>query len=763
MPDSDRRRYLLRLLDQHHRRSISFGDLPSITNTLHQLGESLDYDDLAFLSQRISQHTGGGFAPPSYLVRFIAELLASREALTVLDPDAGEGWLATRVRSLGHATEVVAVTENEMATWLADILRLNRLTIQAYDPTGSFHAIVSMPPVFGGRQERRQTPDGRREIRDELGLLRILDVSELLASDGLIAWIVPPRFAFNNSPRSVRRNLRHFGLHLSGLLQIPPGTFAPTTSIGFELALIERTSYENLFVAALPEDNASQDELVDRFRLRKEGPQPNQGRLVTEKTFFGLGALEAVERARRLSERKGLNEIACSEVIVEINRPLRHGPDFERLPHHSDAVYLSEMARTDATTDQEKLPERLKSYLQLIVHRDKVHPEYLAGLFNTPLGHAIREAASSGYTIPRISRERLLKTMLYLPPLDDQEYAVEVFDSIHLMQMELDELREQVWERPRHVSEIRDRVSQVNHEDRFQDWVELLPFPLASILRAYHAVDQNEKDKYERMLHFFEALSAFVAIVHLSALRRDDTILIDFREQMAKAFQRQRYNWQKPTFGMWCAVIESAAPIVRKMLNGKEEDQPRVMALYELADLKPIEFLVARPLLALLQRTNSLRNRWSGHGGAVSNNEAVNRHNEITDELNNFRSLCGSVFLRYQSIEPREPTILPGPVFRCPARRIMGSNPQFEHINVELLNAPVTGGLYLHNPGHTRALELLNLVQIRQSPQPVCYFYNRIDSTGSHLVSYHFGEQPDVTDSEGNIDTLIADLSSTPV
>lgn len=552
MPNAERQRYLWRILDQR-RGSIPIGDLQSLANALEQLGESLDYDDLAYLAQRINRGFGGAFTPPTYLCRFVAELLASREALTILDPVAGEGWLAARISSLGRASQIVAVTNNTLAPWLAQTLHLHRLTITHQDPDGRhFDAIVSMPPVFGGRREQRQTPGGTRAVSDEPGLLRMLDVASCLSEGGLIAWIVPPKFAFGNSQNSVRRNLRHYGLHLSGLLQIPSGAFSPTTSIGFELALIERTSQDDLFVAGIPEDSAAQDELIARLRQRVEGPQPNQGRLVQEKSFYGLAALEAAERARRLAERRGLVATSFSDVIVEINRPRRsrEGGGIERPSHHPDAVYLPEMAKTDATTQQDQLPERLQSYLQLIVRRDKVDPEYLAGLLNTPLGHAIRESSSGGNVIPRISPDRLKAATVFLPPSRDQDNAVLVLNSIQLMRLELNELEAQVWERPRRVAEVQERVSRINHEDRFQDWVETLPFPLASILRAYHAVDRTDKEKYERLLHFFEALAAFVATVHLSALRGDSTVFLTFRERMASVFAKEHYAWSHPTFGM---------------------------------------------------------------------------------------------------------------------------------------------------------------------------------------------------------------------
>ncbi len=754
--EMQRRRDLWRLLDQN-RGQISFASLPTIVEGLEQLGEALDYNDLASLSQHLSRHLGGrSIAAPSHVCRFISELLASRESLSVLDPVAGEGWLAARISSIGHAMSVVAVTEDAQANWLADKLQLNKLVITADEPSTKFDAIVSLPPV-GLQRERRTLGNGKTEIYDVASLIRMLESAELLSEDGFVAWVVSPRFAYDNSSRSVRKNLHRFGLHLSGLLQIPRKDFSHA-SVDFELALIERTPRDKLFVGRISEDQAAQDELITRFRARKNGPQSSQGRLVKVGNFFGLDALEAEERARRLSERRGMNSVLGSIAIVEINRPRHRGREFERYLAHPDAVYLPEMARTDAATDQDALPENLKYYLQLIVDREQVHPEYLAGLLNTPLGHAIRESATKG-VIPRIDGGRFLEATLYLPPLADQLRATEALDSIGLLLVELKELREQVWERPRKVEDTKDRIASINHEDRFKDWVETLPFPLASILRAYDAVERTKRQKYERLLHFFEALAAFTAPVHLSALRNDQSLWQDLREKLGIAFESQNFTWSRPTFGMWRAVIESAAPLVRGMLNDKDT-QAHVMSLYETADEKPIQFLVAKSLIALLQKTNPLRNRWSGHGGAVSDGEAATRHEEIAEHLNTFRTRCGPLFLRYQTIEPREPKILPGPVFQCPVRVVMGSNPQFEHVDVELLSPPVTGGLYLHNPGHNRALELLRLVQVQQAPQPVCYFYNRQDGNDSHFVSYHYGDRSDSTDESGTVASLITDLSS---
>ena len=102
--------------------------------------------------------------------------------------------------------------------------------------------------------------------------------------------------------------------------------------------------------------------------------------------------------------------------------------------------------------------------------------------------------------------------------------------------------------------------------------------------------------------------------------------------------------------------------------------------------------------------------------------------------------------MQFQLLELREAQILEGPVFRFKARCIMGSNPQLEHTVIEVTSYAKTGSLYMYNPGNNKALEFIPIIQLRDIPQPASYFYNRIESTQPHLVSYHFAEQSDVLD-----------------
>jgi hypothetical protein len=376
-----------------------------------------------------------------------------------------------------------------------------------------------------------------------------------------------------------------------------------------------------------------------------------------------------------------------------------------------------------------------------------VIPEYLSHLLNTPQGYAYRRAVMTGISIPRITEILLRESTLYLLPRKEQENATDALHKIHLLQDELNELEYSLWDKPRQISKVQESVKKINHEERFQDWLESLPFPLASILRAYHTADQNDKDKYLRLLHFFEALAAFCATIHLSACRSDPQIWDHERERIIDLLKKE-HSFNNTSFGLWQNLVGLLASDIRELLNSKPEDVNLCLRIYCMLDPKPLEILCSKKLLTILQRANYYRNRWPGHGGAVSPKEARARHDLVRSLLDAFRNHFGTIFSQYQLIEPGQATIQPGPIYNYKVRCVMGSNPMLEYSTVKLTEPAITGQLYFYSPGNSRALGLEPLVQLRGTPQSVCYFFNHMENDYPQLVSYHFADVPTIEDAE---------------
>ena len=736
----------------------NMGLLPMVLNLLEQ-GETFDTEDLLYLQQRLGE--GGVDASVGQFLRLLLKTRRSKRILhCARDLDLLGAWIAHQEPD--WSVDVVSPVVDAAA--LAKQLGLKRVTFHEESReqehgslTATYDAIVLTGSVARRRVNRTYpTEAGTVALHDDPASLMIVDTFNRLTAEGVIVALVSPGFAFETRTRSVRANLGQFGLHLSAILALRPGTFGHT-GVALNLVLVDRKARKKLFVAEVPEDIEGQRALIDRFHKGRQGRTASQGRMVDPAGFHGLAPLEARERYDKLGKKADLSPVAFDIAVAAIRRPRRAASEFERCEEHAHAVYLPEMATTPATTMQDELPAKLKSYFQLLVDPAVVLPEYLAGWLNSPIGYALRQLAMTGATIPRIKRDLLAESRLYLPSIEEQMVAIKAVREIRSMRSELAELESRIWDRPRAASDVSEAVGRVNREDRFSDWTETLPFPLASILRAYHAVDRTPNEKYERLLYFFEAFAEFWATIHLSAVRTRAPKWLAAKEKLVTLLRRNNLSLERSTFGTWKAISETLGADLRRMLKDNARAEAKVM--YAVASDQPLEMLASGDVLGVLQRVNGFRNRWKGHGGVVTESQAQERHETIGNDLARLRSNLGFGFSQYQLVEANESAVLDGPVFRCSVRQIVGSNPQFEHDQIDLVTPAKTGYLYFHNPGHTEALELLPLVQLQGKPQAASYFYNRVERSTPQLVSYHFAEHSEISSHSVTLRDLLRDLS----
>jgi hypothetical protein len=742
---------------------------PAVLKAMKRQGIQPEIEDLSAICAALGKRAGEQYFPKT-LVSFIHRLLEGLQLENVLDPWAGYGLMARQLNQRLRIEQFDALSSYEGNEEIDILLPADqRLRWKTGNPLellvslrGPYDAVVSCPP-FGLDAEpfRLRVQNDELDLRDDLAHVVLLRSSSLLRQGGIGVFILSPRFVWKRRPNDVRAVLGRCGLRLAALLHIPAGTFSPTTTIETVMAVVERGPQDAVFVGEIPESDEAQAQLVANFRNRRSGNQVSQGRLVDLDEYRGFRQLESEERINLLATRMQLQTIPASEVLLEINTP-RHGRAWERFDEKPNSVYLPQMARTPATTSQDELPEGLKSYLQLVVDASKANAAYVAGFFNTTIGYEVRDRARSGTTIPRISAANLGNVMFYLPAAPVQDAVVKTLNQVHTLQSELAELETRLLDHPADVGEIVAAIGKVNREERFHDWLESLPFPLASILWAYHAEQDSDKSQYERLLHFFEALAEFLAVVLLSGFATNEVLWLEIRSHVNDAFEKQGLSFDRATFGTWKCVVETLAKRLRTMANSKDELET-CKALFKTRDMAVIEAICSRHIVGVFQKTNALRNDWKGHTGAVSTSQAAQRHELLKQYLASVRKVFGTVWENYELLLPGSCTMAAG-VFRYSARRIMGTrSTPFPTVRLELTEPMESDQLHLRSKGVGRALKLLPFIKVMPSPRTeenACYFYNRREKQGIRFLSYHFEVDADVTqlfeDTAKTLDNLTA-------
>jgi RNA-directed DNA polymerase len=300
----------------------------------------------------------------------------------------------------------------------------------------------------------------------------------------------------------------------------------------------------------------------------------------------------------------------------------------------------------------------------------------------------------------------------------------------------------------RPVEEVRELmppvVAQTPKIPQFSHWIETLPFPLASILQLYDAED-NEKERYGILLHFFEAWAEFWAVILLSGFDQDKTIFDDMRKKIVRAF-RNRPRLAEADFGTWKIIIEVLTAKIRKIQKQSDASETLLRLFKTTADNPIMQVLCSKRLVDTVNGAISIRNR-RYHGGILAGKALEYNHNELKKHLDTIMDVFGEHWSNYRLISPLEGYYESGyHDFRI--QRVIGSRTPFKKARQTLEYALDKNKLFMADPNGQKALELWPLVCLGPSPETVrnaFYFYNRWEQDNKvRWVSYHFDDQPEV-------------------
>ena len=291
--------------------------------------------------------------------------------------------------------------------------------------------------------------------------------------------------------------------------------------------------------------------------------------------------------------------------------------------------------------------------------------------------------------------------------------------------------------------------------ESLDQWFETLPFPLASILRAWQATpSQDFKTKHEHLLHFFEGTAEFLGVIFLSAFSSNQGIFDPHKQQLQETMSKYNLSFERATFGTWKLVVEYLGKQTRGLLteDGKkpedaQADRAVCADLFSDPSLTLPKALSRKEVAAILSVTNKMRNDWSGHGGVVGQEEAQLRNEQLLAEVQKLREAMEDTWAETQLVHALHCRPKRG-LFENEVAVLMGSNSEFLKETRPMTAWLDVERLYLSKKDSGRALKLLPLVQVGPSPQSAknaCYFFSRLEKGGARFVSYHFMDKPELS------------------
>jgi len=396
-------------------------------------------------------------------------------------------------------------------------------------------------------------------------------------------------------------------------------------------------------------------------------------------------------------------------------------------------------------------------------------------------------------TLATLSRDKffsvrwrdLQEATIHLPPREEQSRVLEALGELASVRSEANELEAALWSGDGDVNDVATKIATINQEDRYIDWVDTLPFPLASILWRHYSLKKSYRHQFRILLHFFEATAAFMATVHYSAFTTVDELWRERGKRLNEKFGEQNLNIERATFGTWRIIFDYLSRVCRDIRSGKYQDtvyeelgsedgtardmreenpQGKINArnellqkMYGTANDSVIQMLADPKLSEILQRANTIRNNWSGHAGAISDQSAKQVHAELKGLVQQVREVFGRKWKHYELIKPGLFECRDGEYF-FRSKLIMGTRSPFREVERVSIVTLDTGQLHLFDSTSQKGLKLCPFVEVMPAPEhqaDACFILNRYASDRSRFVSYHFEQESDIEFCPAGLDDAI--------
>ena len=405
-----------------------------ILEKANSIGLELTQDDL--LDYILSSHQETFF--PGHVAFFIASVLKTENCNHIVDPLVVRPSLLRLLSSELKPTKstglvlrqdiyklLMALDTNQKTNWQIDELRVNQCDV-----------IVSSPPWnaklngFGEHQDAE--------------LDSVLKASKILGDTGRAVFVLGGGFFFRH--KRIYQLLSENSMFVSSIVALSPGTFAPCAQIGGLLVFFERQPVDKVFVGELTREDSAINALLKNLKTRKAGKAPPLGMLIEPNTFSTYSKLISQQNLEKTVRTCGMPPTPLSDVSMNIVAG-KHNEEDGGFIDQPNCVYLPKIGNSPAVTSVGELRIKAQNYYQIHLNADKCLPAYLAGFFNSQLGLKVREATTTGTTIPSIPKSALSQMNVYIPDLKTQEEVVAADSTISNLTTSLEAYGRKIWER----------------------------------------------------------------------------------------------------------------------------------------------------------------------------------------------------------------------------------------------------------------------------------------------------------------------------
>lgn len=675
------------------------------------------------------------FIPPLHVYKFLERLISIYSPKTTFDP-----WITIASPSLllslkdvdgicrfPFEYEKVKQVYPDLSGkfMLGDIVNHPLKTIRAKND------LVCCLSPFGMREPNY---DKTKESNDYTTLL-ILKCIDLIPENGVMIFYIAPSFFLNN--KSIELVLNG-GLNIDAVFSIPSGAFLPETNISSNIVVFSKIKSEKTFVAEVTDNEKSYDLILENYKNKKAGKVIQLGSLVDITTYKSLRSIVFDNELNELVKRIGFPPVKLTDIAIRINALKEDIPD--DVKHLPNSIYLPKIGNSPSVSSPSNMKIKPKNYFQIQLNEEQANANYVVNYFNTEIGKKLRSSLEVGSVIMQIPKSQLQSCILHLPDISTQSELINIDNKIEQIGTKLTELKTKLWKQPKNYSAINKELKGVNQEDKLENWIDTLPFPVSSILWRYYATKEVDR-RLEHLFHFFEAFSEFLSMIMLSALVQDNEFYQKECHRWIEKTQQFKDWYMRATFGSWNILTSRLSKAIREYISDKEKNET-CRTIFGNPNDSFLNIITSKGIVRILTEVAVYRNKWKGHGGITSDKENRRRLIILQQQLNELRKFISDGFDETRIFAPTTSSF-EGGLFTYNAKELVGARTPFNEVSIVSLIPLDKNKLYLLHSQQTKPIELLPFIKYFEAKEAL-YFYLSVESKNIRWVSYHYDKEPEL-------------------
>ena len=465
------------------------------------------------------------------------------------------------------------------------------------------------------------------------------------------------------------------------------------------------------------------------FLQKQDCERKTAGLWVVPNDFFGIEPILAENEIREITsldqrERYDFEDIVQKWKFFKSNERLEDlSPDSNSILMETGSYIEGDFCTTFTEVSKRPKDYNLSGKVQIHFDPEKANSDYVKIILNGVLrSKYIRLLSYNG----KINHQNLVNLFhLYLPNIDEQRAIADhynrLFEEIEEKKITLNGVS-----MPSFTADKIDSYSQL-------DWINDIPYPLASILQTYRTIPDNEPDKQlTQLLYFFEAFSQFLATVNLSAWMNSNNwerIWKEFSKKQEKQNRPIEKSLAKPDFGFWNRLNNK----FRKENNKNDAD----LSIYSGLDSEFLSMVKSREITEILDDCAKIRNNTKGHG-VIRDQVAVENLEVLLKKLSRLRGLIHRAFATVVMIRPGLGQMKSK--YHCRVELLTGISTPFQTKELQFTSPPASDYDFLTTPGSENCLRLAPLLKrgpYMESFEYSYYYYSRKSDQEVSFNNYH--------------------------